>query len=233
MGVGWGQLSEPERPGLTAGSNGVQPSQARKPPVDPHAVLEAGKHPPTLGAGLGTRLRKNLHSPEFSAGPLGRYGKKGRNPGGLQRPSCPFLCLQARSALHCITLCCSALFGNPPLSIVAPGSGRPISLGLSKDWTQTCPGLEVTPGASHHKEAPDSRDVGLWTFALNAVGWGRSPSSWLLVLQQACLLPAGGRSVLFPLMFTPTSLVIWFPSPEQIRSSKSKGGQRGCWKQAH
>lgn len=104
----------------------------------------------------------------------------------------------------------------------------------AKGWIQTPRGLEVTLVASQDKEARGG---------VNVEGAGSSAEHGAVLLFGLWPLPAPAPRRRLPtcgrtlrslsLLFTLTSLVIWFPSPQQIRSSKSEGGQRGCWKQAH
>lgn len=106
----------------------------------------------------------------------------------------------------------------------------------TKGWIHTCSGLEVTSGASQNKEAPGGVNVGATGFssercellAAQVLGCHQVPT--LKHRQVTCR-----RTLLsvFPSCLLEQGLVIWFPSPQQIRSSKSEGGQRGCWKQAH
>lgn len=103
----------------------------------------------------------------------------------------------------------------------------------TKGWIHTCSGLEVTSGASQNKEAPGGVNVGATGFssellAAQVLGCHQVPT--LKHRQVTCR-----RTLLsvFPSCLLEQGLVIWFPSPQQIRSSKSEGGQRSCWKQAY
>lgn len=187
---------------------------------------------PCPQAGIGIRLEREppqprmLLSPEFSARASGRQGGKGEEywrsleallpiPRPLGKGSPPFHnCRSAR-------LTSPHVLGVPPPQWCGQGEGW----GDQSVQDQVRAGLSLTMGCrSPLLQDRIKRPLAVWMRELQALGPSTGGCSLGLWLSKLTLRPATCRRTLCSVSLL-TSLVIWFPSPQQIRSSKSKGGR--------